>query len=104
MHAFVKDMIACTELKNWPLRDLVVIRQSCCRELTLWKLMQLFTMCIPTIVSFAGIRPMDAPDPTDSLELFSPFQCPTGDHECFYGKDGIDASLNEARCATDAGL
>ncbi|KAF8189315.1 hypothetical protein BJ912DRAFT_967114 [Pholiota molesta] len=87
-HEFVREIIACQELKAWTLRDIVIKRRSCCGELVLWRLMQLFAMCIPTITSFAENGDMCIPEPLNVRPKVSGANCFGGGHKCVYGKDG----------------
>lgn len=79
-----------TSFDGWKLRDITVMRKSCCGQLFLWGLMKLFAECIPTVTSLAGNGHMAIPDPPNQKRAGGTTGCT--DMVCSYGKAGTRTS------------
>lgn len=88
-HPFA-DRLREISFDEWKLRDITIMRKSCCGQLFLWGLMKLFAECIPTVASFTGNGHMVIPDPPNQKRAGGTTGCT--DTVCSYGKAGTRTS------------
>ncbi|PPQ93753.1 hypothetical protein CVT25_008133 [Psilocybe cyanescens] len=96
--AIVRGLRSCDSLKRWELSDITLKRHSCCGDLVLWGLMEVFSQNIPSIKSFMGNGNLTIPNPSNRPPNHLLSSQKGSDGTCRYGRDHTTKLLPPMSC------